>query len=495
MRVLRLSLAAPGAASQSQRRDLTFHRPPPAPGVPPGPTQAELSPYTAPVCDAAKFVKIFAPANNNRQFVEEHDQVAAKAVGGTLIHRAWSLQNIGTCTWGPGYELSFYGGRNMGSGGVAFESSFPTEPARRNILIDNNFLIAPEGKPNQTANLEVLLTVPTTPGIHQSYWRMRNPHGVYFGPVLGVTLDITRNCPLNDGTNNDPSQPTVYGAPTIRKFVVPGFGNAIDSRTVTAKEGQDLILEWNIVNATNFDIVFTDPTGNIETVSTSDPNSRATFPTSVLGDHLITLYADNGICTSDPPAEIKVKVIPEAGAGFNVNVAFANNAPISSSDVGAAFSSSVQPGTVEVQWQHVDEDVDEVALHIDRFRKRKTTSCALEDWVGDLFCSDSEEWQKVGSERVMMGTQASGGATVCQESATCRNISQGNFPVEITANDHASLIFCPATSSTEETGVQFYAEAHKDGAPVQLQFSNTVDIRCLSANGGVGPNLEFNPDN
>ena len=37
-----------------------------------------------------------------------------------MVHRAWRLQNVGTCTWGPGYELAFYGGRSMGSGGVAF---------------------------------------------------------------------------------------------------------------------------------------------------------------------------------------------------------------------------------------------------------------------------------------------------------------------------------------------------------------------------------------
>jgi hypothetical protein len=48
----------------------------------------------------------------------------------------------------------------MGSGGVAFESTFPGEPARRNTLIDSNRLIVPEGKPNQVAVVEVQLAAP-----------------------------------------------------------------------------------------------------------------------------------------------------------------------------------------------------------------------------------------------------------------------------------------------------------------------------------------------
>ncbi|MFN8459175.1 MAG: NBR1-Ig-like domain-containing protein [Anaerolineae bacterium] len=43
----------------------------------------------------------------------------------------------------------------------------------------------PQGKPNQEAVVEVILTTPAIPGIHQSYWRMRNPQGSLLAPLWG----------------------------------------------------------------------------------------------------------------------------------------------------------------------------------------------------------------------------------------------------------------------------------------------------------------------
>lgn len=477
-------ISSSGAEGVSHAPDiLHYPPPPPAPGVPPGPTQAELPPFIPPVCDAAEHIGVFAPTTTSRRvFVTEPDDVAPQAVGGTLVHRAWRLQNTGTCTWGPGYELAFYGGRNMGSGGVAFESSFPTEAARRNALIDNNRLIMPEGKPNQTAILEVLLTVPTTPGIHQSYWRMRNPHGVFFGPIMGVTLEIVRDCDFG-----------IYGAPVINKFEILGVGNVFeptDPANVVARQGEDLVLEWNIINATNFDIVFEDPTGDIQSVSTADPNSRATFPTGELGDHVIILFADNGICTAE--LQVNIKVVPREGAGFQANVTFASNAPVTTTDANASFAANVKSGTFKVDWQHFDEEVDEVVLHIEHFRKRNVSTCALEDWIGDWLCTESEAWQKVESEKtVQVGSEASGAATLCQDSQNCRDLAR-NLPIELaTTNDHAILLFCPASDAREESGVQFFLEARKAGGPAQPQFSNAVDVQCTPSSGTVG---EFSPD-
>jgi hypothetical protein len=475
-------VSSTGAEGVAPTEVLRYPPPPPAPGVPPGPTQADLPPFIPPVCDAAEYTGVFAPQTTSRRvFITEPDDVAPEAVGGTLLHRAWRLQNTGTCTWGPGYELAFYGGRSMGSGGIAFESSFPTEVARRNALIDNNRLIMPEGKPNQTAILEVLLTAPTTPGIHQSYWRMRNPHGVFFGPIMGVTIEVVRDCAFG-----------IYGAPVINRFVILGVGDVFeptDPTSVVARQGEDLVLEWDIINATNFDIVFQGPTGDIESVSTSDPNSRATFPTGQLGNHVITLFADNGICTAEH--QVNVKVVPREGDGFRANVTFASNAPVTTSDANASFASNVKPGTFKVDWQHFDDEVDEVILHIDRFRKRNVSNCTLKEWLGDLLCTESETWQKVESETISVGRNASGAATLCRDSLDCRDIAR-NLPIELaTTNDHAFLIFCPASDAREEYGVQFFLEARKDGGPAQPQFSNAVDVQCTTGSGTIG---EFSPE-
>jgi hypothetical protein len=161
------------------------------------------------VCDDAKYQGPYVSDTSRRVVIPNDDDIAAPVVGGTTVFRAWRLQNVGTCTWGPGYELAFYGGRSMGSGGAAFDTPFPPNPPRPNVLLDPNRLIVPEGKPNQVAVIELALVTPVTPGIHQSYWRMRNPHGVFFGPIIGVTMQVVRDCDFS--FRGAP----LYGAPAL----------------------------------------------------------------------------------------------------------------------------------------------------------------------------------------------------------------------------------------------------------------------------------------
>jgi hypothetical protein len=66
---------------------------------------------------------------------------------------------------------------------------------------------------------------------------------------------------------------------------------------VRAEVGQNITLDYSIINATNFDIVFEDPTNSTQSVTTQDQNGRFSFPAKTLGRHTITLYADNGSCS------------------------------------------------------------------------------------------------------------------------------------------------------------------------------------------------------
>ncbi|HXV98967.1 MAG TPA: NBR1-Ig-like domain-containing protein, partial [Anaerolineae bacterium] len=370
--------------------------PPPIPGVPPGPVQSPLLNLSPPVCDAADLLGPFASDTSRRVVITEPDDVAARVVGGTTVFRAWRLQNVGTCTWGPGYELAFYGGRPMGSGGVAFESTFPGEPARRNAMTDPNRLIVPEGKPNQVAIVEVQLMTPVTPGIHQSYWRMRNPHGVFFGPIMGVTMEVVRDCAFG-----------IYGAPVINRFEILGVGNVYHPTDpvnvqVDLCQGQNVVtLDYDIINANNFDIVFEDPTGNTQTVSTSDPSGRYSFPVRVLGEHTITLYADNGSCTVQ--AQVTVDARPCPGEDFALDIILGSGASAAANLDHVEISSSIPPDQIIAEWEYPHENVARFILEIlkpngEAQCTSPTTQCddqawwnwpLLKDVCEALFCTPS----------------------------------------------------------------------------------------------------------
>ena len=473
----------------------SYPPPPPAPGIPAGPTQDQLPKLSPPVCDAAEYLGPYTGETSNRVVIVEADDIPAKVVGGTTVFRAWRLQNTGTCTWGPGYELAFYGGRSMGSGGVAFESTFPPGEVRRNTAIQSDRLVEPEGKPNQIAVLEVELLAPVIPGIHQSYWRMRNPQGVYFGPIMGVTMEVVRECQPERGG------PTLYGAPTINKFEILGAGDVyrpVDPTTVTVEVGETVVLDYDIINATNFDIVIQDPTGKIETRSTTSTSERIRYVINRLGQHVITLYADNGACTVE--ARVFVEGVPSESEQFELDLILASSAPVSVSDANVSRSADVEAGTVSAQWQHFDKEVDEIAFHADLFRRERVTPFFDECVEVPLFGSKMEvlcgwgAWEKIESTEYPI----SGGAAV--GSATVWDLKQGSpLPDEIqeattggiTGEQHAEFIFCRLSDSDDvQYGVKYYVEAKKDGQAASPERSNEVDVICGES---VDSPTSFNP--
>jgi hypothetical protein len=411
-------------------------------------------------------VDVYTADTSRRVVVVEPDDVPARAVGGTTVHRAWRLQNIGTCTWGPGYELAFYGGRAMGSGGVAFESLFPADPGRRNTIVDNNRLIVPEGKPNQLAVLEVLLNTPVTPGIHQSYWRMRNPHGVYFGPIVGVTFEVVRDC-----------EHGIYGAPVINKFEILGVGNVYkptDPVSVLAKFGDAVTLEYNVINAINFDIVIEDPTGNVQSTSTPDPSGRISFTPKTLGRHVVTLYADNGSCTVI--AKVYVEVIPPDGEQFRLDLILSDTSSMSSADANVSYSPSVQSGAVKAQWEHFDKNTDRFVLMAQAYKRIYYQYCPVVNsvfgWKGHCYMTWSD-WQAVGQALPL----EVGGSGDAQGAATVVNVEEK---------------LCPASfdPTREDYGVRYIMRAEKNGRAAQPEFSNSVDLKCSASSSDLPTEIQ-----
>lgn len=496
--------------------------PPPYPGVPAGPTQAQLPELMPPVCDAAEYVGVYVPSGNTRIFINEPDEIAAKTVGGTLVHRAWRLQNTGTCTWGPGYELAFYGGRSMGSGGVAFESFFPTEPERRNTVISGDQLVAPEGKPNQVSVLELALNAPVTPGIHQSYWRMRNPQGVYFGPIMGVTLEVVRDCDFG-----------IYGAPVINYFQIGRVGDVFDPYNpvdVIAQRYAEVQFDWSISNAQNYDIIITSPTGKIDNIKTVNMTDRRTVAFNEIGIHDVTLYADNGSCTAT--ANTTVKVIPN-DQDYNSFLLEINRASTSSD-------------ALDVRWRHQDNEVNDVVLYAQRYERTKGTQClggmdlSSSSWTSWM-CQDNQwsDWTPVpgtslpteivgvggeavpagiasgtpnlegqdvaivGNAQVAQGSSVSVASTIgasAQGSAIVQNVEWGLCPAGYNPND---------PNETRDIGIRYQLRSQIGSQNAVPTWSNTVDIRCGAATSGGGssasgdassasgtsrPDPGFNPD-
>lgn len=91
-------------------------------------------------------------------------------VSGANLAKTWRIKNTGTTTWGSGYQLAFVSGDQM--------------EAPSSVSLPNNVA------PNQTVNISVNITAPTTDATYQGNWQMRNPSGTYFGDTIWVNIQV-----------------------------------------------------------------------------------------------------------------------------------------------------------------------------------------------------------------------------------------------------------------------------------------------------------------
>ena len=210
-------------------------------------------------------------------------------------------------------------------------------------------------------------------------------------------MEVVRDCAFG-----------IYGAPVINRFEILGVGNVYRPTNpvdVRAELGQTVTLDWNIINATDFNIVFEDPTGNIQTTSTQDQSGRYSFPAQRLGRYTITLYADNGSCTVQ--AQVNIEVVPRAGEQFELVILLGSGAAAASSAANAEhvkISSSLPTAQIAAEWQYPHENVARFILQIlkltgERQCTSDTTQCNDQDWwqwpflrdlCKSLFCSPDE---------------------------------------------------------------------------------------------------------
>ncbi len=89
---------------------------------------------------------------------------------GDEFEKRWSMQNTGTCDWGPSYRL---------------------------VRLDTSDLLAPEeaalypARSGTNAIWQVTMTAPAEPGTYQSRWQARAPDGTLFGDIVFVIVEVS----------------------------------------------------------------------------------------------------------------------------------------------------------------------------------------------------------------------------------------------------------------------------------------------------------------
>ena len=101
---------------------------------------------------------------------------------GTNFRKTWRMKNGGTCVWDKNYLVSFFFGDDLGFDGQAIIS-----PAGYDISANNGTKYQVNRQkdfyiyPGDYVYVSVDLVAPTTPGVYESYFKLRDNLGYEFG--------------------------------------------------------------------------------------------------------------------------------------------------------------------------------------------------------------------------------------------------------------------------------------------------------------------------
>jgi hypothetical protein len=88
---------------------------------------------------------------------------------GEAFVKTWRIHNTGTTTFGTGHTLAFFGDDKMDG-----PDSVPL----------------PHARPGDVVDITLMLTAPSSPGLHKSTWKGRDPHGTFFEYDLFALVDV-----------------------------------------------------------------------------------------------------------------------------------------------------------------------------------------------------------------------------------------------------------------------------------------------------------------
>jgi hypothetical protein len=155
-------------------------------------------PTVATYCDWAMFIKdVTVP--DGTQFSP-----------GETFTKTWRLQNRGTCTWTPDYDVVFYSGAQMSGTTMQVPGYVP---------------------PGQSVDVAVTFTAPSAPGHYIGYWILRNSSGSLFG--TGAWADETfyvdiyvKDLPHGEVTGNI-CYPSEFNPPLTLYFELKGTSQVV----------------------------------------------------------------------------------------------------------------------------------------------------------------------------------------------------------------------------------------------------------------------------
>ncbi len=176
----------------------------PAPTRQPTPTQTS-TPTVVPAiipCDKGAFVADVTVPDGT-----------SYPAGATFV-KTWRLQNVGTCTWTPDYQVVFAGGNSLGA---------PT-----------SFNIPSFVDPGSTVDISVQMQAPATAGTFEGFWELLDPNGNTFG--VGVSGSVAFDALITVGSTS-----------TV-PFAVQHVLMSVDTTSITTScpPGHDFTLTANI---------------------------------------------------------------------------------------------------------------------------------------------------------------------------------------------------------------------------------------------------------
>lgn len=95
-------------------------------------------------------------------------------IPGQPVDKQWSVQNSGTCDWGPDYRLVLTGGDSLSA-----PSELALYPARAGT----------------TLTLQIQMKAPGSPGSYVGRWQARDPNGSLFGSVVFIKIEVVPSAP------------------------------------------------------------------------------------------------------------------------------------------------------------------------------------------------------------------------------------------------------------------------------------------------------------
>jgi ABC-type amino acid transport substrate-binding protein len=199
---------------------------------------------------------------------------------GQAFVKTFRLRNIGTCTWDPGYALTFVQGSSpmaqMRGGPVQLQSSVPA---------------------GAEDDISLSLVAPTSPGMYVGTWEMRNKSGVAFGERLSVGIVV-----------QPPPTPAPSPAPTV-----PVGSFTVDRTRI--KPGECAAVAWNIQNIR--EVYFYAEGQTPEQYGATGEESRSLCPASTTTYALRLVHLDGSLeirrvtitVDENPVAPIQVRLV------------------------------------------------------------------------------------------------------------------------------------------------------------------------------------------